>query len=487
MEREYFQDKPTEKCGVFAVSLFPGSNQSAAVYAVRGLSRLQHRGAEATGISSYNADEEYLETHKGLGLVRDVYTDKVMGRLVGNIAIGHNKYSTSGKKNRHLQPVNDYPIGFSLAHNGNLPNTKSLDSELERHHLKIRHYNDSEKLALYVANKIRQGMSMAEGIESAYPFIVGSASCVAIHNNEVAGFRDAYGIRPLELGKSDKGYFISSETSGLDIVNAEHTDSVKPGELVIIKDGEITLKQIVEPNPKLDIFEFVYFARHDSMLYGKRVNQVRKAFGQKLAEAHPPKYLDLDNIIVVPVPDTSIPASEGYADALGLRHTQAILKDRYVGGRSFMQPTQEERESYLNLKHTIMSEDIIGKDVVLIDDSIVRLNTMPKLVKRMYELGAKSVNVLIASAPVRYPDFYGIDTPNQKELAAANMTIEEMKNKIGSRYLGFLSIDEMVEATGIPKDKFNLSPFNGIYPIDIGDNKDMLYEPADSQYMDRDN
>jgi len=483
MEYEYLQDKPVEKCGVAAVSITDLDDQPASVYVARILSRLQHRGAEATGITSYNPSTEYLESLRKIGLVRDVYTDIAMESLVGKLAIGHNKYSTSGRKDAHLQPFTDYQTGLALAHNGNLPNTTSLDEELEKNFIKIRHWNDSEKMGLLLSNNIRKGMDLKESITQAYPFLVGAFSCVALYNKQIAAFRDPYGIRPLELGCANNGTMVSSETIGLEIVNAQHVRSIEPGELVIIEDGTVQSYQIAEPTPKLDIFEFVYFARHDSVLYGKSVNQVRQSFGRKLAEAHPPKHLEKENIIVVAVPDTSIPASEGYADALGLQHTQAILKDRFTSGRSFMQPTQKERESYVNLKHNIMSEQIEDKDVVLIDDSIVRLNTMPGLVKRLYKLGAKSVNVLIASPPVRYPDFYGIDTPDQKELAAANMTVEEMKDKIGCRYLGFLSIDEMVEATGIPKEKFNLSPFNGVYPIDIGDNKEKLYEPIDKQYI----
>jgi amidophosphoribosyltransferase len=231
------------------------------------------------------------------------------------------------------------------------------------------------------------------------------------------------------------------------------------------------------------MFEFVYFARHDSLLYGQRVNEVRRRFGEQLAEQHPPQMNDSDNVLVVPVPDTSIPAAEGYAEKLGLRHRQAIIKNRYIG-RTFMQATDGLRNEQLRRKHNTIPEAIKGRDIILIDDSIVRLNTMPRLVKLAFVSGARSVSVLVASPPVRFPDYYGIDTPQQSELAAANMTVEQMREKTGSRYLGFLSLSRMVKATGLRAEEFNLSCFNGDYPIGIGYRKNEVTAPISMEFAD---
>jgi amidophosphoribosyltransferase len=247
-------------------------------------------------------------------------------------------------------------------------------------------------------------------------------------------------------------------------------------------------RQLAEANKKLDMFELVYFARHDSKLYGQTVNEVRRRFGVELALAHGAMQDDGDNVVVVPVPDTSVPIAEGYAHSLGLKLTQAIVKNRYIG-RTFMQPTDDMRTRQLRRKHNIIGDAIKGKDVIFIDDSIVRLNTIPNLVQRAEKIGAKSVSVLIGSPPVRFPDFYGIDTPDQSELAAANMTVEQMRMEISKscekecRYLGFLSLEGMIKATGMPGDMFNLSCFTGEYPIDIGRNKRSIHTPVSMEYV----
>jgi amidophosphoribosyltransferase len=245
-------------------------------------------------------------------------------------------------------------------------------------------------------------------------------------------------------------------------------------------------QQITKGEKKLDMFEFVYFARHDSYLYNQRVNEVRRRFGEQLAEEHRPYQDDPSKVVVVPVPDTSIPVAEGYAKALGLEHTQALIKNRFIG-RTFMQPTQADRSRHLRRKHNIIDEAVAGNDVIYIDDSIVRLNTLPRLVSLAYAAGAHSVSVLVGSPPVRFPDFYGIDTPHQSELAAANLTIEEMREQMGDdkkcHYLGFLSLNGMVAATRLPAGMFNLSCFTGEYPIDIGERRAEIHEPVSWEYV----
>lgn len=282
---------------------------------------------------------------------------------------------------------------------------------------------------------------------------------------------------------AEGGTVFSSETCGLDIIGADYEREVQPGELVIASSDGIETYQLAEGTNKLDMFEMVYFARHDSQLYGQSVNEVRRAFGRQLAREHGPLRDNTDNTVVVPVPDTSIPAAEGYGAELGLPVEQLIIKNRYIG-RAFMSVEDGERQDHPRLKHNLVRSAIKGKDLVVIDDSIVRLNTIPVITQLAKAAGARSVSVLISSPPIRFPDFYGIDTPSQDELAAANLTVEEIKNEIECDYLGFLSLRGMVEATGVPDDNFNLSCFTGEYPINIGRRKREIVEPVSMQYAD---
>ncbi len=471
-------EKPGEKCAVAAVA-----GEGAAELVAEELFALQHRGPEASGIASQRADGS-IESHRRPGLVRDVYHAEDIARLTGNLAIGQNKYSTNGSKDRHLQPVLDEPTGFALGHNGNLPVTKQLETFLGKHNINTAQLNDSEMMGLAIAQYIRNGHDIADSVELAYPMFRGAFSSVALHDGLVVAFRDPKGIRPLALGSFDGGHTFASETCGLDIVDAEYLREVQPGEMVVLSESGIEeTRQLADGEEKLDIFEFVYFARHDSLLYGQRVNEVRRRFGEQLAEQHPPTVDDVANILVVPVPDTSLPAAEGYADRLGLKHRQAIIKNRYIG-RTFLQPTQQQRHTQLRRKHTLIPEAVKDRDIILIDDSIVRLNTIPRLVEQARQAGARSVSVLIASPPVRFPDFYGIDTPKQSELAAANMTVEAMRREIKAKYLGYLSLGRMVAATELPAEKFNLSSFTGEYPIGIGHRKDEIGAPVSMEFAD---
>ena len=467
-----------EKCAVAGV-LLPGRETQAAAMVYESLFAMQHRGTEASGIVSESADGS-MRVHRAMGMVVDVYSAEDMGNLAGSIAVGHNRYSTSGAKDCHAQPVIDEPIGLALSVNGNLPSTKKLEVFLLSQNIKCQGMNDVEMMGHAIAQYIRMGSPLAGAIAKAYPLFTGAFSAVALYEGTLAAFRDPCGIRPLALGKVPGGYALASETCGLDIIGATYVRDVEPGELLTIDRKGLTSKRLAKASYKLDMFEFVYFARHDSRLYGQSVNEVRRRFGEQLAREYPPVASDKDTV-VVPVPDTSIPAAEGYADALGLRHSQALIKNRYIG-RTFMQPTHNDRRKQLRRKHNIVPEAVRGKDIILIDDSIVRLNTMPRLVELVYASGAKSVSVLIASPPVRFPDYYGIDTPDQRELAAANFTVEEMRIKMSGRkpckLLGFLSLDGMVAATGLAKNMFNLSCFTGEYPIDIGERAAEIHAPV---------
>lgn len=464
-----------EKCAVVGfVGFDPSYLASGPVF--ESLMAMQHRGAEAAGAAASAADG--VKYHSGNGLVPHVLTPPVVKGLIGSRAIGHNRYTTSGSNaNDYAQPVVDPDIGLAFAHNGNLPDVGRAEEFLQSCNIRTGHLNDSGMMGRVIAQFIRGGSELPDAIEQATNYFDGAYSCVAMHDGLVVAFRDPLGIRPLAIGKSKNGYAVASETCGLDIIDASYEREVAPGEMVVITPGGVESRQIAEGQSKLDMFELVYFSRHDSYLEGQRVNSVRQRFGEKLASEHPPRFGNYDSIVVVPVPDTSVPASQGYAEALRLTHKQAVIKNRYIG-RTFMEPTDLGRKEHLKRKHNIISEDVAGKDVIFIDDSVVRGNTMPVLVELAREAKAKTVTVLIASPPVRFPDFYGIDTPSQKDLVAANMTIEEMRRAIKCDYLGFLSLSGMVKSTGLPAERFNLSCFNGEYPICIGRRAKEIYSPV---------
>lgn len=475
-------DKPHEKCAVVGVSTKKNGTDAARI-TYQGLFALQHRGVEGSGIVVKD-DSDSLKVKRGAGMVRDVYSNTDLETLTGKTALGHNRYSTSGDRNSHLQPVISETISFAFAHNGNIPDTSELTDYLQQRRYVTEQYNDSELFGNAIASKLHGGRELVEAVEEVEKLVTGAYSCVAMHQGVLVGFRDPHGIRPLEIGSFAGGIIFASETCALDTVGAKHVRSVEPGEIVSVKDGKIvSTKQLSKPQPNIDVFELVYFARHDSYLQGQRINEVRRRFGEQLARMHPPKIGSPETIVVTAVPDTSVPAAEGYSTALGLANESAIIKNRYVG-RTFMQPSQDSRRSSLRLKHTMISERIKGRDVIMIDDSIVRGNTLPRLVQLAKDLGANSVTTLIASPPVRFPDFYGVDTPKQSDLMGATMTVEEMRVAVGADYLGFLNVSAMVEATGIPRDELNLASFTGEYPVCIGKRRDDIGEPVSTEYMD---
>lgn len=475
-------DKLHEKCAVVGVSTHTVNANDAAQIAYQALFALQHRGVEGSGMVTTDGNE--LRTVRSPGMVRDVYSEDEIAYLKGKIAVGHNRYSTNGGRHSHLQPVINDSIGFAFAHNGNVPDTELLEAYLTKRHYVTNQYNDSELLGNALASKLHGDRDIEAAVREVSKLAVGAYSCVATHGGYLFGFRDSHGIRPLEIGEFEGGMILASETCALDTVGAKHVRSVKPGELVIIRDGKlISSIQITKATEHFDVFELVYFARHDSIMKGQRVNEVRRRFGEELAQAHAPWQKNIDSVIVTAVPDTSIPAAEAYAESLGLPHQTAVIKNRYIG-RTFMQPTQASRKSNLRLKHTIITERIKGRDVYLIDDSIVRGNTLPRLIELIKKSGAKSVSVLIASPPIRFPDFYGVDTPLQVDLIAANKTVEEMRVAIGADYLGFLSVSAMVRASGIAKEALNLAAFTGEYPISIGKHGVHINEPVSREYID---
>lgn len=427
-----------------------------------GLWALQHRGQESSGIAS--SDGRDLHVHTAQGLVATVYREEDLEQLPGHMAIGHNRYSTSGgADNCYNQPFVDYQRGFAFAHNGNLPDTSEIEAFLEARDVSMNKKNDSGMMAAAVACYIDDGLDLVEALKKAYPLFTGAFSAVAMDASRVIAFRDQCGIRPLSIATmEDGGYAVASETCAFDTIGAQFLRDVEPGELVAIDKHGLTSHQVAKANPKLDIFEMIYFARPDSQLLGQRVDMVRKNLGHQMAKEFP-----IDADVIVPVPDSGIPAALGYAQASKISFEMGLIKNRYIH-RTFIRPTAQLRERDVKMKLNPVVETLKGQRVVIVDDSIVRGTTMRHLVQMIFEAGAREVHLMITCPPVRYPDFYGINTPKQSDLLAAYMTEEEMRDYVGATSLCFLSFDGMIKATGLPANVFTTSCFTGDYPISIG-------------------
>lgn len=455
--------KLAEKCAVFGIFNVPDASK----LTFYGLWALQHRGQESSGIVS--SDGNQLHRHAAPGLVSNAYHKEDLEQLPGSLAIGHNRYSTSGAAdNAHSQPVLIRDTNFALAHNGNFPVTDKLEAFLDERNVPHQELNDSEMMSQVISCHLRDGLNLEQAIMKAFPILDGAFSCVALTANKLVAFRDQCGIRPLSLGKLGDGYVVASETCAFDTVGAKFVRDIEPGELVVIDNTGITSHRIVEGKQKLDIFEFVYFARPDSVLMGQSVHEVRRRLGEELAGEG-----KIAADIVVPVPDSAIPAALGYSQASGIPFEMAIIKNRYIH-RTFIRPSNTLRDQDFKMKLNPMPHVIKGKRVILIDDSIVRGNTTKKIVKMMYKAGATEVHVLISSPPVTYPDFYGINISSQKELIAAHMSLPEIREHIGATTLKFLTYAGMIRATGLPETKFSTSCFNGVYPIKIGKRADKI-------------
>jgi amidophosphoribosyltransferase len=446
-----------EKCGIVGVYSKKLSVSRLAFFA---LFSLQHRGQEASGITTN--DGKKLVTHKGAGLVSQVYTEKDINNLTGNIAIGHNRYSTSGGGAlEHAQPVVNNQSSFALAHNGNLPSVKALEKFLASNKVLKRNRMDSELITDAIDFYIQRGDSIQESVRKVFQLITGAFSLVMMDKNTLVAVRDTYGMRPLVLGRIKDGYVVASETCALETIGAKFIREVHPGEMLVINNQGLKSIRLAKPNPKHDVFEYVYFSRPDSVLEGKLVYNVRRNFGIALAKE---KKLDVD--IIVPVPDTAVPVAIGYSVASGIPLEEALVKNRYVH-RTFIEPDQESRRNSVALKLIPLREVLKGKKIALVDDSIVRGNTSRKLIKALFKAGAKEVHFLVSSPPIRFPDFYGIDTPKQKDLIAATHTVEQIRKFLGATSLYFLSLDGLIKSIGLPKDQLSTSFFTGIYPIDL--------------------
>jgi amidophosphoribosyltransferase len=451
-------DRPKENCAV--VGFFNTGSETARL-AVPALMTLQHRGQESSGIAV--SHEEQLKVHKDMGLVASVYRPEDIDALPGSIAIGHNRYSTDGPSSvEHAQPIMREDRLVTFAHNGNLPVTDALEAFLKEKNAFRPGSNDSEMMADAVEWYVRRGASLEDAMTESYPLFTGAFSVVAMTKDTLVAARDPYGIRPLSIGKINGGFVFASETCALDTVQARHIRDVRPGELVVVKEKEMYGREVASAHQKLDVFEYVYFARPDSMLMGQSVNEVRWKYGVQLAHEHPVKA-----DIVIPVPDSAIPAAEGYAFQSGIPMRQGFSKNRYIH-RTFITPDQRLREAGVRLKLNPLEPVLAGKRVAVVDDSIVRATTARDLVTLLRSKGAVEVHFMVSSPPVVYPDFYGINTSDQSQLIAASKSIDEIRQQIGADSLNYLSYEGLISATGVSEDLLCTSCFTGEYPIEIG-------------------
>lgn len=450
-------EKKGGKCGVFGIY---GKGLDVSRLTFFGLYALQHRGQESSGISC--SDGEKIYCHKNTGLVAQVFNEEIISSLKGHIAIGHNRYSTSsGDGMDNIQPIEASDNSFSLVHNGNVPNLSKLNSILKEKGVILTDVSDSKIITELLHCFTREGKTLEKAVEEMFPLIVGSFSILIMNKEKLIAIRDSYGIRPLSIAKLNGGYVFSSETCAFHPIGATHIRDVLPGEMVVVDENGLKVKQLAKGNQKLDIFEFVYFSRPDSILLGQSVYEVRKRFGEQLAEEH---IIDAD--VIIPVPETAIPVAIGYANATGIPFEMGLIKSRYIH-RTFIEPEQHIRDQGVKLKLAPLKGAIENKKIIIVDDSIVRGTTSKQLVKILFETGAKEVHFMVSSPPVKFPDYYGIDLPHHSHLLAAEKTIEEMRDFLGCTSLNFLSFDGMIKSTKIPKDKFNTSCFTGEYPIDI--------------------
>jgi len=460
-------DKFHEECGVFGIF---GHADAAALTAL-GLHALQHRGQEAAGIVTFDGKQFYNERH--IGLVGDNFTKPaVIGRLKGDRAIGHNRYSTTGGPNlRNVQPLfAEFAAGgFAMAHNGNITNAGTLQRRLQRRGSIFQSTSDTETIIHLIATSQRG--NLIERMVDALSHIEGAYSLVALSEKKLIGCRDPLGVRPLLLGDHDGVPVLASETCALDIIGARLVRELEPGELLVITEQGIeSLKPFAPARRRFCIFEYVYFSRPDSIMAGTSVYEVRKRIGAELAAEAP-----ADADIVVPVPDSGVPGAIGYAEAAGLPFDFGIIRNHYVG-RTFIQPTDAIRHMGVKLKHNANATVLKGKRVVLVDDSIVRGTTSHKIVEMVRDAGAAEVHMRIASPPTTNPCFYGVDTPEKAKLLASRMAIHEMRDFIRVDSLAFLSIDGLYRAVGEAR-RDNAAPqycdacFTGEYPTSLTDHE----------------
>jgi amidophosphoribosyltransferase len=453
-----------ESCGVFGVYA-PGINVAQTTFFA--LFALQHRGQESAGIAVTAGNE--IKIHTCMGLVSQAFTETNLALLQGYISIGHNRYSTTGSS----RPMNAQPIlaksdglTIALAHNGNIINSKLLRDELQERGYHFHTSSDSEVIANLILTS--PGQNWQEKVEYAMHRLQGAYSLVILTENKLIGVRDPFGVRPLCLGTIDGGWSIASESCALDHIGAQFTREIDPGEILVIDSQGVKSYKKENGKKALCIFEYIYFARPDSIIQGKLLYPAREAMGRILAEEYP-----VDADFVMGVPDSATAAGIGYSHASGIPYCEGLLKNRYVG-RTFIEPDQRIRELGVQLKFNPLSRIIAGKRLVVVDDSIVRGTTTPRVVNLLRKAGAAEVHLRICAPPIRYPCFFGVDMATKWELIAAKKTVPEIREHLGADSLGYLSLDGLIRAVDLPKDIFCLACFTGAYPIPVQIEMDKL-------------
>jgi amidophosphoribosyltransferase len=459
------EDRLREECGVFGIYNHP----DAAAITALGLHALQHRGQEAAGIVTF--DGARFHSERRMGLVGDTFSRReVIDRLPGQVAIGHVRYSTTGETIiRNVQPLfaELNAGGFAIGHNGNLTNGLTLRRQLVRDGAMMQSTTDTEVILHLVARSHKK--RFVDRFVDALRDIEGAFSLVGMTNKKLVGARDPLGIRPLVLGRLDGCPILASETCALDIIGAQYVRDVENGEVVVFdEEGMHSYKPFPPMAPRPCIFEYIYFSRPDSIVGGRSVYDVRKTMGAELAR-EAPAAAD----VIIPVPDSGVPAAIGYSQASGIPFEMGIIRNHYVG-RTFIQPTQSIRELGVRLKHSANRAVVKGKRIVLLDDSLVRGTTSMKIVQMMRDAGAKEVHFRISSPPITHPDYYGIDTPEKEKLLAANHDIEGIRAIIGADTLAFLSVEGIYRAMGEEKrdplkPQFTDHCFTGDYPTPLTD------------------
>ncbi|MEU8138411.1 amidophosphoribosyltransferase [Streptodolium elevatio] len=461
---------PQDACGVFGVWA-PGEEVAKLTYF--GLYALQHRGTESAGIAVSNGSQ--ILVFKDMGLVSQVFDEATLGSLRGHMAVGHARYSTTGSSVwENAQPTFRATATGSIAlgHNGNLTNTGELarmvaEQGPDRGELnypyqgRIEATSDTDLLASLLAG--RPDLSLEETAMQILPKLKGAFSLVFMDEGTLYAARDPQGIRPLVLGRLERGWVAASETAALDIVGASFIREIEPGELVAIDEHGLRTQRFAKAEPKGCVFEYVYLARPDTSIAGRGVHAARVEMGRRLAKEAP-----VEADLVMPTPESGTPAAIGYAEASGIPFGQGLVKNSYVG-RTFIQPSQTIRQLGIRLKLNPLREVIAGKRLVVVDDSIVRGNTQRALVRMLREAGAAEVHVRISSPPVKWPCFFGIDFATRAELIANGLSVDEIAKSLGADSLAYISIDAMVEATTIPKDNLCRACFDGVYPIELPD------------------
>jgi amidophosphoribosyltransferase len=458
---------PQDACGVFGVWA-PGEDVGKLTY--YGLYALQHRGQESAGMAV--SDGRQILVFKDMGLVSQVFDETTLESLQGHLAVGHARYSTTGASTWHNAQPTFRPTAtgsIALAHNGNLTNTHELaervadlphlNGELDFATRGLESTNDTSLVTALLAH--HPDRSLEENAVEVLPTVRGAFSFVWMDENTLYAARDPQGIRPLVLGRLERGWVVASETAALDIVGASYIREVEPGELIAVDEDGLRSRHFAEPAPKHCLFEFVYLARPDTLMNDQRVHTVRVEIGRRLAREYP-----VDADLVIPVPESGTPAAIGYAEESGIPYGQGLVKNSYVG-RTFIQPSQTIRQLGIRLKLNPLRDVIEGKRLVVVDDSIVRGNTQRALIRMLREAGALEVHVRISSPPVKWPCFYGIDFATRAELIANGLSTDEIARSIDADSLGYVSLDELVAATTVPKNDLCRACFDGVYPVKL--------------------